>query len=258
MKIGVVGCGIVGGNLADMLELKGHTVERFDPPKNLLDSLNCCKVIFVCVPTNDPSHEILIDSIDYVNKVNETCLIVIRSTVVPGTTDLLIKKYSREIIFMPEFLRERTAYQDTCRPDKVIIGSNNGSNAITIADLMKDIYSKPLILFASTIEAELIKVSINSLYTTKVVFCNELYDICQKVGVDYSKILRAFEHDKWINPMHLDPLFDGYRGAGGKCLPKDTNFLRIFAEMTGADSSLLKTVISKNNNLLKGEKNGKL
>jgi len=71
----------------------------------------------------------------------------------------------------------------------------------------------------------LVKVGLNSLYTVKVVFGNELYDICQKYGADYYKLLQAFKLDKYINPMHLDPLFDGYRGAGGKCLPKDIKFL---------------------------------
>ena len=75
------------------------------------------------------------------------------------------------------------------------------------------------------VEAELLKVALNALYTVKVVFGNELYDICQAYGADYYKLFEAFKLDKYINPMHLDPLYDNYRGAAGKCLPKDIKFL---------------------------------
>ncbi|GAI44211.1 unnamed protein product, partial [marine sediment metagenome] len=85
--------------------------------------------------------------------------------------------------------------------------------------------NKKKILMMKPVEAELLKVALNGLYTVKVVFGNELYDICQKYGTDYYKLFEAFKLDKYINSMHLDPLFDGYRGAGGKCLNKDIKFL---------------------------------
>ena len=120
---------------------------------------------------------------------------------------------------------------------------------------MKDYKNK--ILMMKPVEAELVKVGLNSLYTIKVVFGNELYDICQKYGADYYKLLQAFKLDKYINPMHLDPLYDGYRGAGGKCLPKDIKFLIKAGVRRGYLPEMVELADMENESLLeKGEISG--
>jgi len=153
-------------------------------------------------------------------------IIAIRSTIMPGMTDEFTKRYKREFVYLPEFLRERTAFLDEICPDKIIVGTKKRK----VFEIFKSLFehvadNKKKILMMKPVEAELLKVALNSLYVIKVVFGNELYDICQKYGADYYKLFEAFKLDKYINPMHLDPLFDGYRGAGGKCLPKDIKFL---------------------------------
>jgi len=108
------------------------------------------------------------------------------------------------------------------------------------------------------VEAELVKVGLNSLYTVKVVFANELYDICKAYGADYYKLFEAFKLDKYINPMHLDPLFDGYRGAGGKCLSKDIKFLIKAGVTKGYLPEMMELADEENESLLeKGELVGK-
>ena len=227
MEFGIVGCGIIGNSLNDLLEDLGHTVKKYDPAKDLSDDISKAKVIFICVPTKaDMKFKDLKMAISYINLKNKKGIIAIRSTILPGMTAELTKQYKREFVYLPEFLRERTAFLDEICPDKIIIGTRKREVFDIFKRLFKHVVdNKKKIIMMSSVEAELLKVALNSLYTIKVVFGNELYDICQKYGADYYKLFEAFKLDKNINPMHLDPLFDGYRGAGGKCLPKDIKFL---------------------------------
>jgi len=93
----------------------------------------------------------------------------------------------------------------------------------------------------SPAEAEIVKVSINTFYAMKVTYANTVYDLCSTHGADYEQVRRAMESDRFIAPNHLDVKHKGYRGYGGKCLPKDVNiFLRV------ADSPLIMTVQTEN------------
>jgi len=259
INFGVVGCGVIGGSLANLLEDMSHTVKRYDPFKGLNDDISECEIVFICVPTKpDCKFEDLKMAISYVNLKNQKAIIAIRSTIIPGTIDKLTKQYKREFVYLPEFLRERTALLDEICPDKVIIGTRRKE----IFEIFKELFrlvvdNKNKIIKMSPIEAELLKISLNSLYTIKVVFGNELYDICQKYGADYYKLLEAFKLDKYINSMHLDPLFDGYRGAGGKCLSKDIKFLIKAAIKKRVFPDVMIEADKENKNLLdKGTLNG--
>lgn len=226
MNLGIVGCGVVGGSLSGLLEDLGHIVKRYDPAKNFYDDISACSVVFLCVPTKaDMKFEDIKTAVSYVNLKNKKGIIAIRSTLMPGMTDEFVKEYNREFVYLPEFLRERTALEDEIHPDKIIVGTNKLETFKIFEALFEPIIYKEKILMMKPVEAELVKVGLNSLYTVKVVFGNELYDICQEYGADYYKLLQAFKLDKYINPMHLDPLFDGFRGAGGKCLSKDIKSL---------------------------------
>ena len=252
MRIGIVGCGIIGNSLTGLLKDMGYPVKRYDPFKDLTDDISKAKVIFICVPTKaDMKFKDLKMAISYINKKNKEGIIAIRSTIMPGMIDKLTKQYKREFVYLPEFLRERTAFLDEICPDKIIIGTRKRE----VFDIFKMIFkhvvdNKKKIIMMSPVEAELLKVALNSLYTIKVVFGNELYDICQKYGADYYKLFEAFKLDKYINIMHLDPLFDGYRGAGGKCLSKDIKFLIRAAKKKGIISEVTIMADKENNCLL--------
>jgi len=259
MNFGVVGCGIIGGSLANLLEDMDHTVKRYDPFKGLTDDISECKIVFVCVPTKaDMKFKDIKKAVKYINNKNKKAIIAIRSTIIPGTIDKFTKQYKREFVYLPEFLRERTAFLDEICPDKIIVGTRKKETFDIFKILFKHVVdNKKKIIMMSPVEAELLKVALNSLYTIKVVFGNELYDICQKYGADYYRLFEAFKLDKYINPMHLDPLFDGYRGAGGKCLSKDIKFLIKAAKKKGmpaiAEGILPKVMImadKENMNLL--------
>jgi len=226
LNLGVVGCGVIGESLTGLLEDLGYAVKRYDPAKNLTQDISLCDIIFLCVPTKaDLQFEDIRTAVSYTNLKNKSGIIAIRSTLMPGMTDEFAKQYNREFVYLPEFLRERSALEDEIKPNKIVVGTEKMETFKLFKKLFEPIIDSKKILMMKPVEAELVKVGLNSLYTVKVVFGNELYDICQKYGADYYKLLQAFKLDKYINPMHLDPLFDGYRGAGGKCLPKDIKFL---------------------------------
>lgn len=259
MEIGIVGCGVIGNSLAGLLEDMGHTVKRYDPAKLLAGDISKCEIVFICVPTKkDMKFEDVRMAVGYVNLENKKGIIVIRSTIMPGMTDEFIKRYKREFVYLPEFLTERTALLDEICPDKVIVGTKKRETFEIFRRLFKNVIdNKKKIIMMKPVEAELLKVALNSLYTIKVVFGNELYDICQKYGADYYKLFEAFKLDRYINPMHLDPLFDGYRGAGGKCLSKDIRFLIKAARKKGIIPKVTIMADKENINLLeKGTLNG--
>ena len=252
MNLGVVGCGVIGNSLANLLEDMGHTTKRYDPFKGLTDDISKCEIIFICVPTKaDMKFKDIKKAVRYINKKNKEGIITIRSTILPGMTDEFIKRHKREFVYLPEFLRERIAYLDEICPDKIIVGTRKREVFDIFKKLFKNVVDdKKKIIMMSPVEAEMLKVALNSLYTIKVVFGNELYDICQKYGADYYKLFEAFKLDKNINPMHLDPLFDGYRGAGGKCLPKDIKFLIKAAIKKRVFPDVIIEAYKKNDNLL--------
>jgi len=259
MNLGILGCGVIGESLAKLLEDMGHFVQRYDPAKLLGCDITLCEIVFVCVPTKaDMKFEDVKMAVGYVNLKNKKGIIAIRSTIMPGMTDEFTKKYKREFVYLPEFLRERTAFLDEICPDKTIIGTKKREVFEIFRRLFKRVVdNKKKIIMMKPVEAELLKVALNSLYTIKVVFGNELYDICQKYGADYYKLFEAFKLDKYINSMHLDPLFDGYRGARGKCLPKDIKFFIKAAREKRVYPVLTIMADKENMNLLeKGTLNG--
>jgi len=149
---------------------------------------------------------------------------------------------------MPEFLREWNAEYDTDHPDKIVIGTEEKG----IFELLSILFKAdcPIIQLTPT-EAELAKLALNSLATIKVVFAEELNDLAQTLKADYNNIYKVFLTDQNINPRHLLAGKDGYRGADGKCLPKDSNFLAETGKRFNSRMSLLETAVKINEILLR-------
>ena len=97
--------------------------------------------------------------------------------------------------------------------------------------------------------AEMAKYAINSYYAFKVIFGNQLYDLCQKCNANYDVVRDGLVHDKRIIDSHFDVLYGGYRGYGGKCLPKDVKTLAWLARKSGKPAKLLEAVIGVNEKL---------
>mgnify|MGYP001570420920 CR=1 FL=1 len=200
---------------------------------------------FICLPTptkKDGTQDIYAIE-DWVSKISSG-IIVIRSTVLPETCNRLQFLTKANIVFMPEFLTEKTMYEDAVNPDIIVIGTDNKDTEFLMYSLLKPY--KERLIFTDRITAETAKYAINCFYALKVIYANQLFDFCQEKWIDYDAIKKIMYNRKWIGNNHLEIFFNGKRGVRGHCLPKD---LKAFAALT--DSTLLKTVLELNEPLVK-------
>ena len=253
-KIGVAGVGMVGGAFKQYFEEKGITPFLYDPGKKLgsLDELNRADIIFLCVPT--PSTEGGCDT-SYVEGVcaelKEGKIVVIKSTVIPGTTERMQKQFPHLIfLFSPEFLVEAQAYETLVHADRQIIGVTEQSKGVA-KDVLALLPEAPFTKVMSATEAEMVKYFGNTFLSLKVIFASQMHDLCERLGIDYAKVAEAAGADPRINPSHLDVWHGGYKGFGGKCFPKDTRALLALAEKEGVDLSVLKEAEVENLRLMK-------
>lgn len=179
-------------------------------------------------------------------------LIVIKSTVIPTTTEkivkVLIENRSKKkcgtdfgLCMNPEFLREGKALHDILHPDRIIIGEYDKKSGNTLESLYKDFYDEELILTIRTnlSTAELIKYANNCFLATKISFINTLANICEEIpGADITTIAKAIGLDSRINPNFLHAGL----GYGGSCFPKDLKALINFSKTLGYSPKLLKAV----------------
>ena len=175
-------------------------------------------------------------------------IFVIRSTVIPGTCKGLAEQFEAMVVSNPEFLSEDTWRQDAVKPRIVVVGADNVPERNAVLGLYKRVNTKIKII-TDTVTAETLKYVFNSFFMTKVVFANQVYDICQTSGADYKTIREALHQHPWGSKHHLKAIHKGGRGAGGKCLPKD---VQAFAKY--ANSDLLKEVVKLNKKYLQKSK----
>ena len=255
-KIGVVGVGMVGGSMQRYLEKKqGLEIFLYDKGKGLgsPDDINKAEIIFVCVPTPYQKDGKGFD-LSYVEETLDMLrgekIVVIKSTVLPGTTEMLQQKYPQHQILMnPEFLTEETADQDMLYPDRQIVGYTEKSHTVA-GDVMQLLPLAPFERMLPSTEAEMVKYFGNTWFSVKVSFANQMYDLCQAVGIDYDRMVEAAAADKRIGRTHLNVFHKGARGYGGKCLPKDTKAIIQLANAKGVDLKLHKAAEEINNALM--------
>jgi len=256
-KVGVVGTGMVGGAMLRYLQKKeGLEIFTYDKGKNegSPDEVNKAEIVFVCVPTPYLKDGTGFD-LSYVEEtlswLNGEKVVVIKSTVLPGTTEVLQKKYPQHKLLMnPEFLTEETADQDMDYPDRQIVGYTEKSHDVA-GDLMQLLPLAPFERIIPATEAELVKYFGNTWFSVKVSFANQMYDLCQALGADYDRMVEAAAADKRIGRTHLNVWHKGYRGYGGKCLPKDTKAIIQLADMKGVNLKLHKAAEDINAELMK-------
>lgn len=214
-------------------------------------------IIFICVPTPYAA-EAGFDLTEMNNVFNDlksvkNKIVVIKSTVLPGTTaNYQIQRPDLKILFNPEFLTEATAAEDFLYPDKQIVGYTEKSQDIA-EEILRILPEAPYKKIMPAKEAEMVKYMINSYYAVKVIFANQIYDICRAGGIDYNLVKEAFIADKRVVDSHLDILHKGYRGFGGKCLRKDIYSLIDFAKQRGFDPKLLEVAKEINLTLNEGK-----
>jgi len=242
--VGIMGAGIVGGSLAAYLEQHGVAVRLYDPPKGHTSpaGVNATGTVFICVPTPyiagrgfDDSHLLAA-----VAMLNGSKTVVIKSTVLPGTTALLQSRYpAHRFIFNPEFLREATAFRDFVDPDRQIVGVTHES-AAEGPRIMAMMPRAPFESICHAAEAEMAKYVANSFLAVKVSYANEVFDLCQRLRIDYTQVRDIVAADPRIGASHMDVHDSGYRGYSGKCLPKDSKSLIDLARGAGIEMGVLR------------------
>ena len=267
-NIGIIGNGFVGKAVKESFK-KYFDVFVFDLDKrktnvkDIKELVDKCKIIFLCLPTpmnEDGSCHLgiveetlkqinhICDEYDYYGLEQRT--IIIKSTIPPSTTEKWNQEYKYiDIAFNPEFLTEANSIEDFKNQNRIIIGSTRKVGA-----KIKSIYSKvfpkvPIIKTSPTI-AEMIKYFTNCFLAMKVSYANEMYQICEKLDIDYDKVVEYAVRDERIGSSHLNvPGPDGDFGFGGHCFPKDLNALIDLAVKNGLglDINVLNATLETNN-----------
>jgi len=259
MKLGIVGLGVVGGTLLKYFQEQQRDVVTYDTKGvGSLEGIAEADQIYVCVPT--PSKEdgscdtsIVEEVVANVNKVKEGYkIVVVKSTIIPGTTERLQAQYpDLALIYNPEFLTQATAIQDMFYPERQILGYTLNSFG-RVLEVIQQLPRAPFERFIPATVAEMTKYFCNTLYATKVVFANQIYDLCQKLGIDYDSVKEcATTNNEYSGINHWDVLHKGYRGYGGSCLPKDSKALIALGDLLGVNLEVLKMVNKVNEDLLK-------
>jgi len=260
-RVAVVGCGVVGGAVSDGMERLGHKVFRHDPTLYSTDTTDVKifkpDITFVCVPTpqnldGSCDTSIVEEVVRELTEIQTTGIIAIKSTVTPGTTQRLIEQYTPRslmpkyspIAFVPEFLREKSAFYDfTEGHDTCAIGTDSDYVYHKIREAHGH-YPKEFFKVSPT-EAELVKYFSNVFNAMRVVFANGFYDVCKGLGADYTKVKNAAASRPTLNGLYLD-CNDGFRGFGGVCLPKDTAAFAKLAKDLGVDAKIFETIVNDN------------
>lgn len=253
MKIGIIGKGFVGKATGSVLE-KAHEVVYYDKYIDEYKDLNVlknCDVIFLCVPTpmrqsGEIDYSIIKDSLNSLMNVRKEGTVVIRSTATSGTCKKLSEEYPFEFVSNPEFLREKHAEEDMLNTEKIVIGADDEKNFEIVKKVYFPIFPSVKYLNVDTKTAEMIKYASNVTLIGQIQLANEIYKICETLGVDYDKVKNTLLLDKRIGNNINVPGHDGDFGFGGKCFPKDLNALIYLAKEKGYTPTLLEEIWKTN------------
>ena len=229
IKVGIVGCGFVGGALRTwLLENNAENVEVYvsDPPKGFNDDLSQIDIAFlqIHVPTEDDGTQDLTLMKDLIRNLPDVPVFV-RTTILPGTSELLSRETKHHVCYMPEFLTERTHIEDFRKQTMVFTGA---------VELLVKVFPSKKFTVMTPLEAEITKYSHNVFGAYKVTYFNAVREYCVKMGADWSKVHTGCLLSGYINDTHTYvPGPDGKFGYGGKCFPKDVN---AFAKLTEGTS----------------------
>lgn len=256
MKIGIVGCGIVGGAMKFGFEKLGHKVFVHDLKFNTkIDIVLETDIIFLCLPTplsQDGSCDtsIVESVIREISNHRYFNSVVIKSTVRPGFTEEMRLKYPKvRLSHSAEFLRERCAISDFVENQNLlVIGTENEYDAEQIKKAHGH-YPKNVVVVSPT-ESELIKYMNNTFGALRVVFANEFYEIVKKFKQDYNSIKQAFLKVTGMPDIYLD-VNDNMRGYSSICWNKDVPAIQKVSRTIGVKTTLIDSITVGNDNFRK-------
>lgn len=262
-SVGIVGLGFVGSAVKNAHQKNSHLpLHTFDIVKestcsNLAELTKKSDLIYVCVPTpmakNGACDTTIVENVVSVICENTSGkVIVIKSTVTPGTTQKLQQKYNNNIIcFNPEFLTEANSYKDFLHQKVCLLGIDTMVDSFIKTDIFNNIksvidtveYSE----ITTPIAAEFFKYAANTFLATKVSFANEMFTLAQSLNLDWEHFSNILQQDTRLGKTHWKvPGPDGKFGWGGSCFPKDLSALLVFAKQSNISMPLLKAVWDRN------------
>ncbi len=257
MNTAIIGLGWVG---KAMQQLFPHSLiyspsYEFSRPK---EEINQCDIVFICVPTppmkNGRLNTFIIDDTIAWLKVP---LIVVRSTVNPGFCgEWDDPKNGRRILFQPEYLGETPNHPllDTKKTPFLIIGGERVEDRKKLIDLYGTVYNANVkIRQVTLLEAEIIKLTENRAIAFKVAQCQELYDACEKAGVDYYTIRDAVYGDDPRFNLWWTFVYPEERGFDSKCIPKDVYAWCAWTESLGYKPEITRAILERNKKWIKKE-----
>tara|TARA_X000000950_G_scaffold45778_1_gene52112 strand:- start:1653 stop:2483 length:831 start_codon:yes stop_codon:yes gene_type:complete len=260
--IGILGQGFVGNAIFEKFK-SFYNVFTYDLDESKSNSYKNNvinqKFVFICLPTpmnkdGSCNVEIVENELNFINENNlknkQHTIIVLKSTVSPGTTNRLNKKYKTlNIIFNPEFLTEANAIDDFNNQNRIILGGSRPSIK-KLKNFYSKVFPKANIVITDPIHAEMVKYMINSFLAVKVTFANEIYQICKKLNLDYDKIVEYAILDERLGKSHWKvPGPDSDFGFGGHCLPKDLSAIINLSDNLNTINHLLHSVKKTNDKL---------
>ena len=258
--IGFIGQGWIGKTYSDDFERRGFEVVRYakeEPYVRRAQDLARCDIVFIAVPTPTTPRgfddSIVLDVLRLVGKGKTA---VIKSTLLPGTTESLQRQYPDLVVMhSPEFLSVATAQHDAEHPTRNIIGVavDSVDHRTRAKEVMAILPEAPYSLICTAREAELIKYGRNCLGFVRVVFINLMYDLARQLGIDWEPVRQAMAADPDCGPTYLNPVHKSGRGAGGACFIKDFAALsRLFHDVVDdkLGAAVLDSLTAKNIELL--------
>ena len=257
VKLAISGLGFVGNSMLESFLNKKLDVIGYDKYKDIgvglfKDLLNV-DIIFLALPTkfneSTQTYDLseIIDSCEFLNSEKYNGLVVIKSTVIPGTTEKLSEKFKNlNLVHNPEFLSAKTAFEDFHSQKHIVLGITSNCN-IDKYLLLKNLYSsnyESVISECTSNESETMKCFANSFYAVKIQFFTEMYLTCKSNGSNFENVKDMMLRNGWINPMHTNvPGSDGKISYGGYCFPKDTKALNSYLEKNNIPNSILNSTI---------------
>lgn len=234
MKIGIIGQGFVGNAVYQKFK-NYYDILTYD-----LDVLKCnstfdelereCRIIFICLPTPmnvDGSCNVSILE-GVLTELNQKGFheVVVKSTIPPGTTERWNTQYGDlSIVFNPEFLTERNAVSDYENQNRIILGGPRPTTT-KLKQIFSKVFPNAHIIKTDSTHAEMVKYLTNTFLSVKVSFANEIYQLCNGLGIDYDKVVEYATYDERLGKSHWSvPGPDDDFGFGGHCFPKDLSAL---------------------------------
>jgi len=263
MKVSVIGLGFVGSAMFESFKQKKvKQLNGYDKFKKI-GSLESCldsDIAFLALPTpyresvSEYDKSAIFETLSFFSLNGFKGLVVLKSTVEPETTANFSKEFTNlSIVHNPEFLTERTAFEDFDNQSHVVLGAGPSCEEYQLnyaIDFYSKYYPNAKLSVCSSTESESMKIFANSFYSVKVQFFNEVYLLCSAMGCDYETVKDLMLANDWINPMHTQvPGPDGMLSYGGSCFPKDTNALLKYMKKHATPSRVLEATILERNEM---------